>query len=185
MSLGSWLRDYLYVPLGGNRGSPLRTHLNLFMTFLVSGLWHGANWTYVTWGGLNGFYLVVERIVGIGREVPATPNTFVQWTARVVKSILTFHLVVVTFIVFPSPTLGHAFDYIWGLLAFRDVADVGLLPFVAGAAVFLLDVPQNATDDETVFLRLPWWVQSPVYSVLILAMLLFGDNDIPFIYFQF
>ena len=62
ISLSGWLRDYLYIPLGGNRGSRLRTYRNLMLTMLLGGLWHGANWTFVAWGGLHGLYLVGYRI---------------------------------------------------------------------------------------------------------------------------
>ena len=61
ISLSTWLRDYLYIPLGGNRGTELRTYVNLMLTMLLGGLWHGANWTFVVWGGLHGLYLAVER----------------------------------------------------------------------------------------------------------------------------
>ena len=65
MSLSSWLRDYLYIPLGGNRGSNAQTYRNLIMVFLLCGLWHGANWTFVLWGAWHGAFLVIER-VGLG-----------------------------------------------------------------------------------------------------------------------
>jgi D-alanyl-lipoteichoic acid acyltransferase DltB (MBOAT superfamily) len=62
ISLSTWFRDYVYIPLGGSRRSELRSHANLFITFLVSGLWHGANWTFVIWGGLHGSYLVASNL---------------------------------------------------------------------------------------------------------------------------
>ena len=68
ISLSSWLRDYLYIPLGGNRSGAWQTYRNLMLTMLLGGLWHGANWTFVVWGGLHGAYLAVERMLGIGRE---------------------------------------------------------------------------------------------------------------------
>jgi len=63
ISLSSWFRDYLYISLGGSRVSRPRWYFNLFFTFLISGLWHGANWTYVVWGGLNGLYLIMETLL--------------------------------------------------------------------------------------------------------------------------
>ena len=66
ISLSRWLRDYLYIPLGGNRNGEVRTHVNLMLTMLIGGLWHGASWTFVIWGGLHGFYLVVERLLARG-----------------------------------------------------------------------------------------------------------------------
>ncbi len=77
MSLSRWFRDYLYVPLGGNRGSGLATYRNLIIVFLVTGLWHGAAWTFVVWGAYHGLILLVERRLGIGRD-PARPG----WAPR-------------------------------------------------------------------------------------------------------
>src|SRR6204780_3783412 len=68
ISLSTWFRDYLYVPLGGSRGSKIKTYRNLFITFLVSGLWHGANWTFVIWGAFHGLYLIIESIVANGKK---------------------------------------------------------------------------------------------------------------------
>jgi D-alanyl-lipoteichoic acid acyltransferase DltB (MBOAT superfamily) len=76
LSLSAWLRDYLYVPLGGNRSGPRRTAVNLGLTMVLGGLWHGAAWTFLAWGGLHGAYLVVERRVGIGRSRPGDPTSF-------------------------------------------------------------------------------------------------------------
>ena len=185
MSLGSWLRDYVYIPLGGNRSGSLRTYGNIMTTFLLSGLWHGAAWTYVAWGGLNGFYLCVERALGIGRAEPGTPDGAGEWARRAVRTFLTFHLVVITFVVFACPSIAHVVEYARGLLVLDQLSDAGWIPLLAALAVFSIDIPQNATGDHTVFLRLPWWLQSPIYAVLCFAIILYGDSDIPFIYFQF
>ncbi len=185
MSLGSWLRDYVYVPLGGNRYGSVRTYGNIMATWLLCGLWHGAAWTYVAWGGLNGFYICVERALGIGRGEPPLARSPREWAWRVTRTVITFHLVVTTFIVFPSPSFAHIVEYVRGMLVFDSLLAIGPLPFIAGLAVLAIDVPQNASDDHTIFLRLPWWLQSPVYAVLCLAMMLYGDREIPFIYFQF
>jgi uncharacterized membrane protein YqhA len=103
----------------------------------------------------------------------------------VAVTAVTFHLIVLTFIVFPSPTFTDLWHYLSGIASGTDLAAVGILPLVVGLAVFLIDIPQNASADETVFLRLPWWLQSPVYASLVFAMLLYGEREIPFIYFQF
>ena len=73
MSLSSWLRDYLYIPLGGNRGSNAQTYRNLIMVFLLCGLWHGANWTFVLWGAWHGAFLVIERL-GLGSALARMPT---------------------------------------------------------------------------------------------------------------
>jgi alginate O-acetyltransferase complex protein AlgI len=69
ISLSTWFRDYLYVPLGGSHGSKLKTYRNLFITFLVSGLWHGANWTFIIWGAFHGLYLIIESIIANGKKI--------------------------------------------------------------------------------------------------------------------
>src|SRR5262249_35701539 len=73
ISLSRWFRDYLYIPLGGNRGTPLRTYVNLVMVFLLCGLWHGASWTFVLWGGFHGSWLVIERL-GFTKALTAVPR---------------------------------------------------------------------------------------------------------------
>jgi hypothetical protein len=92
---------------------------------------------------------------------------------------------VITFIIFPAPSFHTLWLYIQGIAAWQDPFAIGWLPILVGLAVLAIDIPQNATNDHTVFLRLPWWMQSPVYAALLLAMVLYGEREIPFIYFQF
>ncbi len=109
MSLSRWFRDYLYVPLGGNRGTSLATYRNLIIVFLVTGLWHGAAWTFVLWGALHGAYLLVERILGIGRSGPDEDRP------DPVGQVRTIGLVLFAWILFRSPDLGHALGYMAAL----------------------------------------------------------------------
>jgi alginate O-acetyltransferase complex protein AlgI len=101
ISLSSWLRDYLYIPLGGNRYGTFNTYRNLFLTMLLGGLWHGANWTFVLWGAWHGFWLSLER-----RFKPSAPRTFnpLRW-------ILTFLIVMLGWIAFRSATITEAFTF--------------------------------------------------------------------------
>ena len=100
ISLSTWLRDYLYIGLGGNRLGKLRTYINLMLTMLLGGLWHGANWTFVVWGGLHGIGLVIERLY-TGRADISNSSTFVgRWARR----IFVFHLVCLAWIFFRIPT---------------------------------------------------------------------------------
>jgi D-alanyl-lipoteichoic acid acyltransferase DltB (MBOAT superfamily) len=184
ISLSSWLRDYLYIPLGGNRHGAWMTYRNLMLTMLIGGLWHGANWTFVVWGGLHGAYLAIERMLGIGREATATPGPL-GWANRVARMVLTFHLATLAWIFFRAPSIHSAMTYLTGLLRFDHLGDVGPLPFVAGAAMLAIDLPQYWSGRHTEFLRLPWWVQSPLYAGLCLALILYGGSEVPFIYFQF
>jgi alginate O-acetyltransferase complex protein AlgI len=106
MSLSRWFRDYLYVPLGGNRGTPLQTYRNLIIVFLVTGLWHGANWTFVIWGMYHGVLLLLERAVGFGRDRrPAAP-----W------QLVAIALVLVGWVFFRSPDLRYALGYLEAFL---------------------------------------------------------------------
>jgi D-alanyl-lipoteichoic acid acyltransferase DltB (MBOAT superfamily) len=107
MTLSRWLRDYLYIPLGGNRGDKVTVYRNLMLTMLLGGLWHGASWTFVVWGGLHGVYLVYEheraaRLRAHGRAVSDTPR------ARIVQRIITFNLVCLAWVFFRAETFHDA-----------------------------------------------------------------------------
>jgi alginate O-acetyltransferase complex protein AlgI len=108
MSLSRWFRDYLYVPLGGNRGTSFQTYRNLIIVFLVTGLWHGANWTFVLWGAYHGILLLLERLAGVGRD--PTRLRPVGWQA------VTVLLVVLGWVLFRSPSVDHAVGYYAALL---------------------------------------------------------------------
>jgi alginate O-acetyltransferase complex protein AlgI len=100
ISLSSWLRDYLYVPLGGNRKGPRRALINVMIVFLLSGLWHGSNWTFVAWGAFHGVLVVTERVLGLRRDHVPIP----------LQHVLTFTLVVISWVFFRSGSLTQAGD---------------------------------------------------------------------------
>jgi len=185
MSLSEWLRDYLYISLGGNRGGTLATYRNLMLTMLIGGLWHGANWTFVVWGGLHGTYLVVERLLGVGPVRRLHASGVSWWVQRVGWSVLTFHLVTLAWIFFRAPDVSGAFAFLSGVARLDHLAAVGVGPLLVAAAVLAIDIPQYVAGYHTVFLRLPWWVQTPAYATACFAAILWGGSDVPFIYFQF
>ena len=186
ISLSSWLRDYLYIPLGGNRYGAWTTYRNLMLTMLIGGLWHGANWTFVIWGGLHGAYLAIERMLGMGRERTAWAGIGAfEWANRIARMIITFHLVTLAWIFFRAPNIGAALAYLRGIARFDDLGAVGPIPFVAAVAVLALDIPQYVSGRHAVFTRLPWWVQSPAYAAVCFGLILYGGSEVPFIYFQF
>lgn len=189
ISLSTWLRDYLYIPLGSNRHGRRQMCRNLFLTMLIAGLWHGANWTFVVWGGLHGALLAGEAALGVHPvKAPAGGRNATQWAARLISMIVTFHLVTFLFILFRSPDFATAAQYVNGLMQLTYLSAVGPLPLLVGAALLLIDIPQNVWSDHAVFLRIPWWVRSPVYCGLflgILAQILSAAREMPFIYFQF
>ncbi|MDA0323540.1 MAG: MBOAT family protein [Verrucomicrobia bacterium] len=104
LSLSTWLRDYLYIPLGGNRGSSGRTYVNLMMVMLLGGLWHGSSWNFVIWGAIHGGMLAVERLMG--------RTSFYARLPRPVSVLITFLIVCIAWVFFRAPTLGDAFVYL-------------------------------------------------------------------------
>jgi len=185
ISLSTWFRDYLYIPLGGNRGSFSRWQFNLLATFLVSGLWHGANWTYIAWGGINGFYLVVENLlkrVRSGREV-------IQ--IRTIRCALTFALICVSWIFFRAEHVSSAWYVLTHLFSmhgqlfpenYRYLG--GCLALIAGL-LFLENYQERFRLREWVS-RLPSSPRWAIYYAgisLLYFIGIYGRNQ--FIYFQF
>jgi D-alanyl-lipoteichoic acid acyltransferase DltB (MBOAT superfamily) len=115
ISLSSWLRDYLYVSLGGNRRGSARTYANLLLTMLIGGLWHGASWTFVAWGALHGGYLVVERALepSLGRAVAALRAP--RWLVRLASGLFVFHAVCFAWIFFRAQSFTVAAEVISGI----------------------------------------------------------------------
>jgi alginate O-acetyltransferase complex protein AlgI len=113
MSLSRWLRDYLYIPLGGNRQGTVRTYVNLLTVMLLGGLWHGASWTFFLWGGLHGILLAVERACGRERATAGLPG--------VLRVALTFFLVTVSWVFFRAASLGDALGYLANLAGLGEV----------------------------------------------------------------
>ncbi len=184
ISLSTWLRDYLYIPLGGNRHGPTRTHVNLMLTMLIGGLWHGASWTFVVWGGLHGAYLVGERF--LRRVVPSSP----LWETRFARTFLivvTFVLVSFAWVFFRAPTFDGAFRIVRAMLgsgagASHAVYAWALVPVLAlvGAHVAMRNTTIEAVVEKTA-----WPARAVVLIAIVLALFLFPGEDRAFIYFQF
>src|SRR5260370_29527191 len=98
----SWLRDYLYISLGGNRHGTARNYRNLMLTMLLGGLWHGANWTFIIWGGLHGAYLVLQRVLGVLHRRLPLPPLLAQPVAKALAALAVFSLTTLAWAVFPS-----------------------------------------------------------------------------------
>ncbi len=188
ISLSSWLRDYLYVPLGGSRHGSFRTFASLMITMLLGGLWHGASWTFVIWGGLHGFYLVLER--GLRKLVPwrAEPRSVVQIPA----ALLTFLLVCVAWVFFRADSFGQAFGVTASLFGLRAREAGRLLPpesvvVSLGLTVVLLMVhwSMRETTIPQLVARLPWWARSLALAALLVGMVGLSGEDRAFLYFQF
>lgn len=104
ISLSRWLKDYVYIPMGGSRRSKIRNYWNIFVTFLVSGIWHGANWTFIVWGMLHGVCQIIEKAFGWNKKD-------YKGFARLVRILLTFLIVTIAWTIFRSPSIGETFGY--------------------------------------------------------------------------
>ena len=188
MTLSRWLRDYLYIPLGGNRSGKLRTLANLMITMLLGGLWHGASWTFVIWGGLHGLYLVIERI-GLSRwklwQSPSRAMAFVRLA-------VVFHLVCLAWIFFRAKTfvaawqmLGNlAHGAIHALANFAPAQHTGLaLLFIALMIVHAVNAHRRVKE-RLGNNRGPAFVAA-MTAALLLLVLFTPNHSAPFIYFQF
>jgi D-alanyl-lipoteichoic acid acyltransferase DltB (MBOAT superfamily) len=181
MTLSRWLRDYLYIPLGGSRGGRLRTYRNLMITMLLGGLWHGAAWTFVIWGGIHGGALSAERWAReryAGFRMPA-------WAAWLV----TFHVVCVAWVFFRAPDLGTAFDVLGGL-GLSGPSPLVTVPvvFLVVAAVAIQALPPGWwLEAEAWFVARPVVLQGiAVGAILVAADAAVGQQGVaPFIYFRF
>jgi D-alanyl-lipoteichoic acid acyltransferase DltB (MBOAT superfamily) len=187
ISLSSWLRDYLYIPLGGNRRGRVRTYLNLLLTMLIGGLWHGASWRFVVWGGLHGMALAVHRVLG-GKAEPPKP----LWR-RILGWFITFHFVLLMWVFF------RAKDFETAMQVFAQLRNVDVayaMPFVEvrpllvgllGIGYGLHFMPMRWVQAvEAQFIRLPWGVQLIVFILTVQLILQMRQAYVqPFIYFQF
>jgi D-alanyl-lipoteichoic acid acyltransferase DltB (MBOAT superfamily) len=179
VSLSTWLRDYLYVPLGGNRGTRLRTAWNLFLTMVLGGLWHGAAWTFVLWGAYHGAWLVAQRFWPVP---PRAPSAF--RTAG--KRIGTFHVVLLGWVIFRAPSLAVAEQVLGGLARGGFVASrAALTAAVLVLAGILLHHAPAADALRRRFARVPPFLQGLTYAAAMVVVFLCAPASARFIYFQF
>ncbi len=186
ISLSGWLRDYVYFPLGGSRAN---VHRNLMLTMLLAGLWHGAAWTYVMFGALHGVYLVAERVIRL-RSSPSE-----QWARgwrRVLSSLVTFHLFVISLALFRAESIPKSWMYLTSLVGLDGLSVSGRLPesltvALAGAGVMLLliDLPQSRVRRDDWFVGAHGSVRYVVCLVLVSWILLKVQAQHAFVYFQF
>lgn len=140
MSLGRWMRNYLYLPLGGNRVSAKRLYFNLWIVFLVSGLWHGAAWNFIVWGAFHGTFLVADRLflLKLYEKIGKFPSV-----------LITFFITMIGWVLFRADSMTHAWDFISGMLAFRSGDEifvsrqVWVMLSIAAAFAFMAYFPSN------------------------------------------
>jgi D-alanyl-lipoteichoic acid acyltransferase DltB (MBOAT superfamily) len=181
MTLSRWLRDYLYIPLGGNRKGRIFTYRNLMLTMLLGGLWHGAAWTFVVWGGIHGLGLAIERATGWRPHTRAQ-----QWIGRLV----TFHVVCFAWIFFRADSFSRAGDVIgrlftaWGQSSPLVTTSVVLAILVGIVGQYLR--PTAVASLVSSFQRLPLVAQSACVAVALTVINTIGPTGVaPFIYFRF
>jgi len=205
ISLSTWFKDYLYIPLGGNRVGKLRHYFNLFVTFLVSGLWHGANWTFVLWGALHGIYSIFGRMLAPLRIrlVAVTRLDKFSFLHKALQVALTFSMVSFGWIFFRANSINDALYIVKHLFSdlgkvtdftylINSISAMGLTKFqflVAIGGVALIETVHLLERKESIWDRLsrkPVLVRWTAYSLLLTVTfwLAFSENKV-FIYFQF
>ena len=189
ISLSTWFKEYVYIPLGGNRKGYVRTYVNKFIVFLLTGLWHGANWTFVLWGILHGVALILEDLIKrIWKRGHSTVSRFGKIMLSVTGHIYTLLFVTLTFVIFRADSLSHAGGMILRMFSVggRDSIAFSLLTptyliALAAAVVFASTLPDIVIrKSKTWILR----VLSVVIYVASIIMLISGGYN-PFIYFRF
>lgn len=200
ISLSGWFKDYLYIPLGGSRRSPARNMLNVFIVFLVSGLWHGANWTFVVWGALHGLYRVVGTLTLSRRDALIARLGFTPESlpVRIFRRVITFTLVCLAWVFFRANTIADAFTLLGALLTRHaplsaalaamqmDTVSI-LLVIFAVATMVLLDraVSYDEQDGSDVLVRDGAFIYYVFAVMLVWLLLLSRGQSSTFIYFQF
>jgi D-alanyl-lipoteichoic acid acyltransferase DltB (MBOAT superfamily) len=190
ISLSQWLRDYLYISMGGNRKGKFRTYVNLMITMLLGGLWHGASLRFIIWGGLHGLGLVINKIWGSVFKSPSR----LKWLGRVAGIFITFQFVNFCWIFFRAPdmnSVGIMFRQIFENFSPGSFSTV--LPAYGGAVIIMLVsyaihfLPENVKETyRGVFINIP--IVAQLVIVMLIAMFLYQMKTtevMPFIYFRF
>ncbi|MGB5005872.1 MAG: MBOAT family protein [Ferruginibacter sp.] len=208
ITLSSWLRDYLYIPLGGNRNGKTRTYINLMLTMLIGGLWHGASWTFVVWGGLHGAYLWGEKMIqdhSKKKQVPmksvpsaeigvlgVLPKDLKAKTFRnFMYAMVTFFFINVTWVFFRAPDFGSAWQLLNAMFYNVPKAEALLTTLniikVLTITFFMVAFHWIMRDTKVLVIgeKMPWWLLGIVWAVLILLLVWSQESGSSFIYFQF
>lgn len=203
ISLSNWLKDYLYISLGGNRKGKIRQYVNLLITMLLGGLWHGANFTFILWGGFHGLMLCLDKIWQQFKPQFSPVSLLSEKTKaavrhgsllRIVSCIITFHLVALSWIFFRSDDLDTAFSVLSQI--FTDWQSGIVIQWIEGypsvALLMLIGYAMHFMPNQTrqivinLFNRLPLWAYAICFVALIwLIMQVKSSEIVPFIYFQF
>jgi alginate O-acetyltransferase complex protein AlgI len=189
ISLSSWLRDYLYISLGGNRKGDVRTYVNLFLTMLLGGLWHGAAWTFVFWGALHGFYLIVERRL---KEFVKPSPFWSRFPVRIALALVTYACVCFAWVFFRAQNFVAAGSILSSMVGFNPenvyrAVKINESAMVLGITVLMLGLHGYMRDTTVEYeaARLPWFLRGAILAAMLIAILTMAGDDRAFIYFQF
>jgi len=186
ITLSNWFKDYVYIPLGGGKVSTLKRYRNILVVFLLSGFWHGANWTFIIWGGLNAFYMIGEQVIWKKVVALKERNPFFL----VLNIVITFCLITFAWIFFRSANLSEALDYIRHIFSKTIFSSPGN-PNLKLTALFLIlillitDYLNRKEYFQFVWRGYPKWVQVLFIYASFAGMIYFSKSQASFIYFQF
>jgi alginate O-acetyltransferase complex protein AlgI len=192
ISLSSWFKDYLYIPLGGSVGGLKMKIRNTFIIFIVSGFWHGANWTFIVWGALNALYLLPSLLLNTNRnhlEIVAYNRSFPSFK-ELSSIIVTFVLTVFAWVFFRANSLTHALTYIKNIFTSKllSVPEIRPTHIIVLIVLFILIEwagRRNNFAIEKLFLNNSVFVRWSFYFALVMAIFIFSTKEHEFIYFQF
>ena len=196
ISLSTWFRDYLYIPLGGSKGGTSMKTRNTFIIFIVSGFWHGANWTFIVWGALNAIYFLPLLLLNKNRNYlgVAAEGKFLPSFKEFLSIALTFSLTVLAWIFFRAESVGHALSYISGIFSNtlfsipRKVFGFQGLITVSFILLFVLvewigrEKQHSLQFDKVSIPKIARW---SLYYAIFIIILIYSGNQQEFIYFQF
>ena len=188
ISLSSWLRDYLYISLGGNRSGTARTLLNLMITMLLGGLWHGANWTFVAWGALHGFYLIVERML---KSLFKNYNVTRTRTGRSIIRLITFFFIVISWVFFRSPNFERVMLTLlpmFGIIT-EGAKVLATVEIVKVLTVIVLLISSHwymrESKIEYAVEKMPKALVVTLWTIMLFGLIITQGGNNAFIYFQF
>ena len=187
ISLSTWLRDYLYIPLGGNRKGYIRTNINLMVTMLLGGLWHGASWNFVFWGGLHGIYLIIYKLF----RIKISTNNKFPFYYKLLKIFLMYLLILITWLPFRTEDIHTTLIIINKFLFWSGNVNIANLILIIFLFVLLviIDLPLYYFGTELSLLKLPKWLLWAVMVIgifgITLTIIINQGSVRPFIYFQF
>ncbi len=192
ISLTTWFRDYVYIPLGGSRVSKAKVIRNTFVIFLVSGFWHGANWTFIAWGAYHAILFLPLILLGKNRKYTnqVAEGRILPTIKEVGQMLLTFFLAVIGWIIFRSESIGQAWEYMCGICdksLFSVPVVVGYTGLMINLVIlFVVEWLQRdrAFGFDISFVK-KWYIRWPIYFVLLFLIFAFGGHTVNFIYFQF